>query len=50
MSEHYKACVACGFGDELQSLEVQRDADNEGWWIHPLCREYFRCNEAEMGS
>ncbi len=35
-----ECCVGCGFGEELQPLEVWRDADGEGWWIHPLCAEH----------
>lgn len=34
-----KSCGACGYGDELQPLQVWRDADGEGWLIHPLCAE-----------
>lgn len=32
-----EACLGCGFGEELQPLEVWRDADGEGHWIHPSC-------------
>lgn len=39
MSDTVKACVCCGFGDDLQELVVRVDADGEGWWIHPLCEE-----------
>jgi hypothetical protein len=32
-------CVGCGFGEELQPLEVWRDGDGAGWWIHPSCAD-----------
>ena len=35
-------CGGCGFGAELQPLEVWRDADGEGWWVHPSCLESRR--------
>lgn len=37
MSAGAKACMNCGFGEELQPLEVWRDADGEGWWRHQQC-------------
>ncbi len=35
-----ECCGDCGHGEELQPLTVWRDADGEGWWVHPLCLEY----------
>lgn len=41
-------CGACGYGAELQPLATWRDADGEGWWIHPLCAELHLITTEEM--
>lgn len=36
---HVEQCIACGEGMGLMGMTIWRDADGEGWWIHPDCRE-----------
>lgn len=42
-------CGACGHGEELQALKTWRDADGEGWWIHPLCAEHYSNSDRSLG-
>lgn len=31
------SCGVCGFGNEIMPLEIWKDADCEGWFVHELC-------------
>jgi hypothetical protein len=42
-----EACLNCGYGNELQPLEVWHDADGEGWWMHPSCLDARDLEERE---
>ncbi|MET3956838.1 hypothetical protein ABIE52_003704 [Rhodococcus sp. OAS809] len=41
MSEYIGTCSVCGEDQGVRSLSVWRDADGEGWWIHPDCAAGF---------